>query len=155
MSVSGKRGSAGLRERYSKRRAVAPQAWELLPPQHTFIREIVMSMIVAARFQTFDQAALAANKLFAEGFTEDDVGRDKRRTLAAALRAQENHPPVRAAGVMLALHAPVGQEGLARRMLRESGGHDIERANGRWLDGKWEDFDPLTPPRRVETPTSA
>ncbi|CAB3627142.1 hypothetical protein [Achromobacter pestifer] len=194
-----------------------------------------MSMIVAARFQTFDQAALAANKLFAEGFTEDDVhtfyinsagehgryplggdraadpdskgghwgavagasalglvfallggliaarltaplliviaaagvgaylgalagalwivGRDKRRNPAEA-RAQENHPPVRAAGVMLALHVPVGQEGLARRVLRESGGHDIERANGRWLDGKWEDFDPLTPPRHVEAPTS-
>ena len=32
-----------------------------------------MSLIVAARFQTFDQATVAVQKLFTEGFTEDDV----------------------------------------------------------------------------------
>lgn len=32
-----------------------------------------MSLIVAARFQTFDQAELAARSLFAHGFSEDDV----------------------------------------------------------------------------------
>ncbi|MBB1593035.1 hypothetical protein [Achromobacter sp. UMC46] len=194
-----------------------------------------MSLIVAARFQTFDQATVAAQKLFAEGFTEDDVhtfyinsageharfplggdriadpdakgahlgavagasalgllfallggliaarlaapiliviaaagvgaylgalagalwivGRDKRRKQASP-RAQEMHPAVRAAGVMLALHVPVGKEALARQVLRESGGRDIERARGRWLNGKWEDFDPLKPPKHVEAPTS-
>lgn len=194
-----------------------------------------MSLIVAARFQTFDQATVAAQKLFAEGFTEDDVhtfyinsagehgrfplggdrvadpdakgghvgavagasalglvfallggliaarmaapiliviaaagvgaylgalagalwivGRDKRKR-EGATGVEEIHPAVRAAGVMLALHVPVGKEALARQVLRESGGRDIERAQGRWLNGKWEDFDPLTPPRHVEAPTS-
>lgn len=194
-----------------------------------------MSLIVAARFQTFDQAAVAAQKLFAEGFVEDDVhtfyinsageharyplggdrvadpdargahlgavagasalgllfallggliaerfaapiliviaaagvgaylgalagalwivGRGRRKTQFAP-RAPEVHPAVRAAGVMLALHVAAGREALARQLLRESGGSDIERAQGRWLNGKWEDFDPLTPPRHVEAPTS-
>lgn len=194
-----------------------------------------MTLIVAARFQTFDQATVAAQKLFAEGFTEDDVhtfyinsagehgrfplggdrvadpdakgghlgamagasalglvfallggliaarmaapiliviasagvgaylgalagalwivGRDKRKRQAAP-GVPEMHPAVRAAGVMLALHVPVGKEALARQVLRESGGRDIERAQGRWLNGKWEDFDPLTPPKHVEAPTA-
>lgn len=190
-----------------------------------------MSLIVAARFQTFDQATVAAQKLFAEGFTEDDVhtfyinsagehgryplggdrladpdskgghlgavagasvlglvfalaggliatrvaasifvviaaagvgaylgalagalwiiGRNKRKA-ANTPRAQEVHPAVRPAGVMLALHVAPGQDALARRVLRESGGRDIERAQGRWQGGKWEDFDPLSPPHPVE-----
>ena len=32
-----------------------------------------MSLIVAARFDTFDQASVATQNLFKEGFTEDDV----------------------------------------------------------------------------------
>ena len=56
---------------------------------------------------------------------------------------------------MLALPVAPEQEALARRVLRESGGRDIERAQGRWLDGKWEDFDPLTPPRHVEAPSTS
>ncbi|MFD4836689.1 hypothetical protein ACFWP0_04220 [Achromobacter sp. NPDC058515] len=194
-----------------------------------------MSLIVAARFQTFDEATLAAQKLFAEGFTEDDIhtfyintagehgryplggdrladpdakgghvgavvgasllgllfaclggliaarlgasvfiviaaagvgaylgalagalwviGRGKRRAQAAP-SAPQTHPTVRQAGVMLALHVPPQREATARQVLRDAGGHDIERAHGRWLDGKWEDFDPLTPPRHVEAPTT-
>lgn len=193
-----------------------------------------MSMIVAARFQTFNQATVAAQNLFAQGFTEDDVhtfyinsagehsryplggdrladpdakgahlgamagasalgllfaiiggvialrlaapvpviiaaagvgaylgalagalwiaGRAKRR-LANLPRAQEEHPAVRAAGVMLALHVTPEKDAIARQILRESGGRDIERAQGRWAGGKWEDFDPLKPPRQVEAPS--
>lgn len=194
-----------------------------------------MSLIVAARFQTFDQAALAAQKLFAEGYTEDDihtfyvspageharyplggdrladpdakgghvgavagasllglvfavlggliaarlgapvliivaaagvgaylgalagalwvVGRGKRRSRAVPDDRTE-HPAVRPAGVMLALHVEPQREAHARQVLREAGGSDIERAQGRWLEGKWQDFDPLTPPRHVEAPTT-
>lgn len=195
-----------------------------------------MSLIVAARFQTFDQATLAAQKLFAQGYTEDDIhtfyvspagehdryplggdrladpdargghlgavagasvlglvfallggliaarlaaplliiiaaagvgaylgalagalwviGRGRRRTLETP-GAPQAHPAVRQAGVMLALHVPAQREAHARQVLREAGGSDIERAHGRWLEGKWEDFDPLTPPRHVEAPTTA
>lgn len=192
-----------------------------------------MSLIVAARFDTFDEAAVAARKLFAEGFTEDDihtfyintageharfpiggdrvadpdakgghfgavagasalgllfallggliaarlaasiliviaaagvgaylgalagalwvVGRGRGRSGAPA--APDVHPDLRQAGVMLALHVAPERDALARKVLAEAGGLDIERAQGRWLDGKWEDFDPLTPPRRVDTPS--
>ena len=194
-----------------------------------------MSLIVAARFDTFDEAAAAARKLFAEGFTEDDihtfyintageharyplggdrvadpdakgghfgaaagasalgllfallggliaarlaasiliviaaagvgaylgalagalwvVGRGRRRPGGG--RAPDAHPELRQAGVMLALHVPPERDALARAVLSEAGGQDIERAHGRWLDGKWEDFDPLTPPRRVDSPSMA
>lgn len=194
-----------------------------------------MSLIVAARFQTFDQATVAAQRLFAEGFTEDDVhtfyinsagehgryplggdrladpdskgahlgavagastlglvfalvggfialrlaapipmiiaaagvgaylgalagalwivGRGKRRAAANPPRVQEIHPAVRPAGVLLALHITPERDELARRVLRECGGRDIERARGRWLDGKWQDFDPLKAPRHVEAPS--
>ncbi|MNT99606.1 hypothetical protein D3C72_2424980 [compost metagenome] len=55
---------------------------------------------------------------------------------------------------MLALHVEPQRESLARQVLREAGGSDIERAQGRWLEGRWQDFDPLTPPRHVEAPTT-
>ena len=194
-----------------------------------------MSLIVAARFDTFDEAAEAARKLFAEGFTEDDIhtfyintageygrfpiGGDRvadpdskgghfgaaagasalgllfallggliAARLAASLLiviaaggvgaylgalagalwvvgrgrrrpgrppAPDVHPELRQAGVMLALHVSPDRDALARSVLKAAGGQDIERANGRWLDGKWEDFDPLTPPRRVDAPSMA
>lgn len=191
-----------------------------------------MSLIVAARFQTFDETREAAQRLGREGFDEGDIhtfyintageharyplggdrvadpdargahigalagaalvgivlalagglvalwagaamlvvaaaagvgayvgalggalwmaGRRQRRPAAAAPQA---HPPLRQAGVMLALPVAPERESAARRVLREAGGHDIERAQGRWLDGKWEDFDPLKPPRHVEAPS--
>ncbi len=196
-----------------------------------------MSLIVAARFQTFDEATLAAQRLFAEGYTEDDIhtfyvsiagehgryplggdrladpdakgghfgavagasllgllfallgglialrlsssvfitiaaagvgayigalagalwviGRKKRAVRTAPGEPPKAHPPVRQAGVMLALHVDVGREAQARQILREAGGTDIERANGRWQEGKWQDFDPLEPPRQVEAPSTA
>ncbi|ODA03421.1 hypothetical protein A9G00_06655 [Achromobacter xylosoxidans] len=194
-----------------------------------------MSLIVAARFQTFDEATQATQRLRLEGFSEDDIhtfyistageharfplGGDRAAdpdargahlgalagasllgllfalvgglvalwagaatlvivvaagagayigALAGALRvagrgrprsmvpaAPDAHPPLRQAGVMLALPVPPDREAAARQVLRDAGGHDIERAQGRWLDGKWEDFDPLKPPRHVEAPSGA
>lgn len=193
-----------------------------------------MSLIVAARFQTFDEAREAAQRLRREGFDEGDIhtfyintageharyplggdrvadpdargahlgalagaalvglafalagglvalwagaailvvaaaagagayvgalggalwmaGRRRRRPSAAA--ASPEHPPLRQAGVMLALPVTPERESVARGVLRDAGGHDIERAQGRWLDGKWEDFDPLKPPRHVEAPSA-
>lgn len=190
-----------------------------------------MSLIVAARFQTFDEASEATQRLRLEGFDEGEIhtfyinsageharypiggdraadpdarnahlgalagaalvgllfalagglaalwagaamlvvaaaagagayvgalggalwmaGRAHRRRSPAA----PEHPALRPAGVMLALHVSPERDALARRVLRDAGGHDIERAQGRWQDGKWQDFDPLTPPRHVEAPS--
>lgn len=194
-----------------------------------------MSLIVAARFQTFDEASQAARQLRHEGFSEDDIhtfyintagehaqyplGGDraadpdargahrgalagaallgllfavagglvalwsgaamlvvavaagagayigalagalgvagKRRRRPAAEPAKDGHPALRQAGVMLALPVSPQQESIARRVLRDAGGRDIERAQGRWLEGRWQDFDPLKPPRHVEAPSVA
>jgi hypothetical protein len=57
----------------------------------------------------------------------------------------------RDAGMVVAVKiSEQAPETLAIDVLREHGAHDIERAHGTWHDGKWEDFDPLSTPRRVE-----
>lgn len=62
--------------------------------------------------------------------------------------APADHPEARHAGVLLALHTDPGREAEACRLLRDAGGMDVERAQGRWQDGHWVDFDPLQPPER-------
>jgi predicted lipid-binding transport protein (Tim44 family) len=58
------------------------------------------------------------------------------------------HPEVRSAGVLLALHTDPSREAQACKILRDAGGMDVERAQGRWQEGRWVDFDPLQPPDR-------
>jgi hypothetical protein len=33
--------------------------------------------------------------------------------------------------------------------MRAAGTQDIERARGRWDDGQWVDFDPLSKPQKI------
>jgi hypothetical protein len=61
----------------------------------------------------------------------------------------QTEEPARHAGVLVAVHvAPETQE-QAASVLREAGGMEIERASGRWQQGRWSDFDPLQPPHPV------
>jgi hypothetical protein len=57
--------------------------------------------------------------------------------------------PMRHAGVLVAVHVSPETQTQAATILRESGGVDIERASGRWKQGRWSDFDPLQPPKPV------
>lgn len=57
--------------------------------------------------------------------------------------------PSRHAGVVVAVHVSPETQEQAATMLRESGGMDIERASGRWKQGRWSDFDPTQPPHPV------
>jgi hypothetical protein len=57
--------------------------------------------------------------------------------------------PMRHAGVLVAVHVSPETQTQAADILRESGGIDIERASGRWKQGRWSDFDPLQPPHPV------
>ncbi|KDB62880.1 hypothetical protein AZ16_0337 [Bordetella bronchiseptica B18-5 (C3)] len=186
-----------------------------------------MSLIVAARFDTFPDVENAAQRLFSEGFTKQDVhvfyvnsagehsryayGGDRRSDpdsgradmgaiLGAALfglafaiaggfivaglnestiamlaaagvgayigslfgalwvtghlarkrgeAAPVDHPEVRPAGLLLALHTDLTRETLACQVLRAANGHDVEHAEGVWRDNRWQDFDPLKPPQR-------
>lgn len=61
-------------------------------------------------------------------------------------------PKAREPGVLLALHIAPEQEEQACELLRGAGGHNVERALGRWHHGKWEDFDPLKPPELEPEP---
>lgn len=53
---------------------------------------------------------------------------------------------VRHAGVLLAAHVSPENSTLVANELRQNGAMDVERAEGQWRDGRWEDFDPLAPP---------
>ncbi|KMQ80427.1 putative membrane protein [Candidatus Burkholderia pumila] len=55
----------------------------------------------------------------------------------------------RHAGVLVAVHVSPETQQQATATLREAGGMDIERASGRWKQGRWSDFDPLQPPTPV------
>lgn len=80
------------------------------------------------------------------------IGRGRQRRRLAATRSGVTetettvHPPVRPAGVLLAVPVSPERESEVAGLLRESGGQDVERAHGRWENGKWQDFDPLAAP---------
>jgi len=51
-------------------------------------------------------------------------------------------PRTRESGVLLAVHVSPQTQQQAAQALRAAGGMEIERASGRWQDGRWADFDP-------------
>ncbi|CAH2803283.1 MAG: putative membrane protein [uncultured Caballeronia sp.] len=57
--------------------------------------------------------------------------------------------PARHAGVLVAVHVSPDTQEQASATLCEAGGMDIERASGRWKQGRWADFDPRQPPHPV------
>jgi uncharacterized protein YcfJ len=56
------------------------------------------------------------------------------------------HREWRDSGVLVAVHVSQENQIEAARILREAGGADIERATGRWQQGRWADFDPRSTP---------
>jgi hypothetical protein len=76
-------------------------------------------------------------------------------SLVGALNGMATTPPtrdqgaaleVRHGGVLLAAHVTLETETFASNLLKNHGGEDVERASGRWNDGRWVDFDPVVPP---------
>jgi hypothetical protein len=66
------------------------------------------------------------------------------------------HSAIRQAGVLLAVQTDAAREALVARLLKDAGGMDVERAVGRWSEGKWTDFDPVQPPElsdKIAQPT--
>ncbi|HZZ12686.1 MAG TPA: hypothetical protein VFE79_18530 [Paraburkholderia sp.] len=56
------------------------------------------------------------------------------------------HEETRDSGVLVAVHVSPDNQFDAARVLREAGGVSVERATGRWQQGRWADFDPLKQP---------
>ncbi|CAD6526762.1 hypothetical protein ACFQ3P_13390 [Paraburkholderia sabiae] len=67
-----------------------------------------------------------------------------------AHREAVHHHEERDSGVLLAVHVTPETQHTATHVLREAGGASIERATGRWQQGRWADFDPLRPPQPVQ-----
>lgn len=68
----------------------------------------------------------------------------------------ERTPTARKSGFLVAVHAgDAGDEGTVIRLLEAAGAHDIERAQGHWVAGRWTDFDPTRPPVLVTPAASA
>ncbi|NYT36656.1 hypothetical protein ERD78_07215 [Allopusillimonas soli] len=57
-------------------------------------------------------------------------------------KASEGRP----SGVLLAVHVEAADATRIARILRDAGGQEVERAQGRWENGTWRDFDPLASP---------
>ena len=68
------------------------------------------------------------------------------RDHAQAARHQRVHHEERGSGVLLAVHVSPDTQYAAAQTLREAGRDDLERASGRWQQGRWSDFDPLRSP---------
>lgn len=55
----------------------------------------------------------------------------------------------RRGGMMLAVRVEPANEQLVIDALQAAAVEDIERAQGDWQEGGWEDFDPLQPPHKI------
>lgn len=65
-----------------------------------------------------------------------------RRDAPDAAHEPDGTPRARESGVLLAVHVNPQTQQQATQVLRAAGGMEIERASGRWQDGRWADFDP-------------
>jgi hypothetical protein len=61
------------------------------------------------------------------------------------------HEDVRPAEVLVAVNAEAAgiPEEQIVRILEDAGAWQVERAQGTWVDGEWQDFNPVSPPRLV------
>lgn len=66
---------------------------------------------------------------------------------------QSRNPAIRSAGVMVAIKIlPESSEAdSVIRALKQQGAQDIEKTEGEWRDGQWFDFDPVAPPKLVDS----
>ena len=80
-------------------------------------------------------------------------GMDKRRDTVQDPHGAGRQGEGRPSGVMLAVNVAGERAREIAAMLAAAGGKQVERAEGRWRGGKWEDFDPLEPPVQQATGT--
>ncbi|HBT32216.1 MAG TPA: hypothetical protein DEB15_04985 [Pusillimonas sp.] len=72
------------------------------------------------------------------------LGRPRQRGRFEEARAKATEG--RKAGVLLAIHTTEENQADIAALLRNAGGKEVERAHGRWSNGRWEDFDPTHSP---------
>ena len=69
---------------------------------------------------------------------------------AAAVHHERVHHELRNSGVLVAVHVSTDNQLDAAATLRDAGAAEIERASGRWQQGRWADFDPTKTPEPIE-----
>ena len=74
------------------------------------------------------------------------LGPAKKRTRHVPPTAREKRERGRHAGVLLAVHTTPDAAARIAQILRNAGGVEVERAEGRWENGQWQDFNPLVGP---------
>lgn len=66
-------------------------------------------------------------------------------------KGSDKHPLRRPAGVVIAVRVEdAGDEGRVIEVLKAENASHIEKAEGVWRNGQWEDFDPVEPPRLLQ-----
>jgi len=67
-------------------------------------------------------------------------------------RPTEEARDMRRGGMMIAVHVDTAHttRDVVVDTLRRMGAHDLEQAEGQWVDGDWADFDPTSPPQWVD-----
>lgn len=66
-------------------------------------------------------------------------------------KGSDEQPLRRPAGVVIAVRIDdAGDEGRVIEVLKAENASHIEKAEGKWRDGQWADFDPVEPPRLLQ-----
>ncbi|WP_277185597.1 hypothetical protein [Caballeronia sp. BR00000012568055] len=113
------------------------------------IGAVVGAVIGAAIFAIFKAPLLVSVIAAGVGAYIGSLAGAMSHTKGKSGSALHDEGPTRHAGVLVAVHVSPDTQTQAATILREAGGIEIEKASGRWKQGRWSDFDPLQPPHPV------
>ena len=123
-----------------------------------------MASIIAGTFANSTEAKNFVERLILVGILNEDISvipvgpglayrknRVDSRPAISHFRGEERTIPAeRVAGSLVAVHAEENREILSVALLfNRSGAKLVEWATGSWNNGRWDDFEPLEPPRLV------
>jgi hypothetical protein len=123
-----------------------------------------MASIIAGTFANSTEAKSFVETLIQVGISNEDISvipvgpglacrknRVDSRPANSHFRGEERTLPAeRVAGSLAAVHAEENREILSVVLLfNRSGAKLVEWATGSWNNGRWDDFEPLEPPRLV------
>lgn len=130
-----------------------------------------MTPIIAGRFEQQNLADQAVVALLRRGFAVEDVtafvvNASGQRVPTQAEPAGDRYGSLteqgidrgleRRSGILVAARAPdYAKRVVAVNVLETMGAQDVERAQGTWEQGRWVDFNPRQPLRRVDLPPSS
>jgi hypothetical protein len=109
----------------------------------------VAGAVIAFFFQTSSTAVIAGGAgvgAYIGSLAGAVRGLGRNRQVRSYAELKTRAPAARPSGVVLAVHVAPQNEKRVAAILRDAGGVEVERAQGRWINGKWEDFDPLAAP---------